>query len=110
MTSSKSERSIGLGNAVAALVLTVLVAGCGKDEAPAETIARPVKAIKVGDVAQVSGRSFPGQARATREANLSFRVSGPLITFPVKVGDDVEEGQVLARIDPRDYQVNLNNV
>jgi len=41
---------------------------------------------------------------------LSFRVSGPLITFPVKVGDEVEQGRVLARIDPRDYQVNLSNV
>ncbi len=110
MTSTPNQRSIRLGNAVFAVVLTLLVAGCGKEEAPEETIARPVKAIKVGDVAEVGGRSFPGQARATREANLSFRVSGPLITFPVKVGDDVEQGQVLARIDPRDYQVNLNNV
>lgn len=108
--STENQCSIRLGNAVFAVVLTLLVAGCGKEEAPEQTVARPVKAIKVGDVAQVGGRSFPGQAKATREVNLSFRVSGPLITFPVKVGDEVEEGRVLARIDPRDYQVNLNNV
>ncbi len=110
MTSTRNQRSIGLRNAVFAVVLILLVAGCGKEEAPEQIVARPVKAIKVGDVAQVGGRSFPGQAKATQEANLSFRVSGPLITFPVKVGDEVEEGRVLARIDPRDYQVNLSNV
>ncbi len=110
MTSIRNQRSIGLRNAVFAVVLILLVAGCGKEEAPEQIVARPVKAIKVGDVAQVGGRSFPGQAKATQEVNLSFRVSGPLITFPVKVGDEVEEGRVLARIDPRDYQVNLSNV
>ena len=110
MTSIRNQRSIRLRNAVFAVVLILLVAGCGKEEAPEQIVARPVKAIKVGDVAQVGGRSFPGQAKATQEVNLSFRVSGPLITFPVKVGDDVEQGRVLARIDPRDYQVNLSNV
>ncbi len=110
MTSIRNQRSIGLRNAVFAVVLILLVAGCGKEEAPEQIVARPVKAIKVGDVAQVGGRSFPGQAKATQEVNLSFRVSGPLITFPVKVGDEVEQGRVLARIDPRDYQVNLSNV
>jgi RND family efflux transporter MFP subunit len=110
MTSIRNQRSIRLRNAVFAVVLILLVAGCGKEEAPEQIVARPVKAIKVGDVAQVGGRSFPGQAKATQEVNLSFRVSGPLITFPVKVGDEVEQGRVLARIDPRDYQVNLSNV
>ena len=108
--STRNQRLVKREHALFALALTLLVAGCGKEEAPEQIVARPVKAIKVGDVAQVGGRSFPGQARATREANLSFRVSGPLITFPVKVGDEVEEGRVLARIDPRDYQVNLSNV
>ena len=44
---------------------------------------------------------------AYQEINLSFRIGGPLIQFPVKVGDAVQKGQVLARIDPRDYDVGL---
>jgi len=44
---------------------------------------------------------------AYQELNLSFRIGGPLIQFPVKVGDGVQKGQVLARIDPRDYDVGL---
>jgi RND family efflux transporter MFP subunit len=41
--------------------------------------------------------------------DLSFRVAGPLITLPVKVGDTVRKGRDLARIDPRDFEVDLRN-
>ncbi len=54
--------------------------------------------------------SFPGRAKATQEVNLSFRVAGPLITRPVIIGDTVKAGDVLARIDPRDFEVNLRAV
>ena len=36
----------------------------------------------------------PGKARATQEVNLSFRVPGRLVTFPVKVGDIVTEREI----------------
>jgi RND family efflux transporter MFP subunit len=84
-------------------------AGCGEEVTTEEPV-RPVRAMKVGDVATFTGRSFPGVAKATREVDLSFRVAGPLITRPVDVGDEVKENQVVARIDPRDYEVNLRNV
>ena len=54
-------------------------------------------------------RWYPGTARATQEVDLSFRVAGPLITFPVNIGDFVEVGAELARIDPRDFEVSLRN-
>ena len=44
---------------------------------------------------------------AYQEINLSFRIGGPLIQFPVKVGVAVQKGQVLARIDPRDFDIGL---
>jgi RND family efflux transporter MFP subunit len=36
-------------------------------------------------------------------------VNGPLTQFPVEVGDEVKKGQLLARLDPRDFEVNLKN-
>ena len=54
-------------------------------------------------VSEVGMVSFPGRAQASREATLFFRVSGPLINVNVKPGDTVKKGQVLMRIDPRDY-------
>jgi RND family efflux transporter MFP subunit len=38
---------------------------------------------------------------------MGFEVSGRIIEFPVREGDDVVEGQVLARLDPRDYEADL---
>ncbi|MEW4488147.1 efflux RND transporter periplasmic adaptor subunit [Thalassoglobus sp. JC818] len=71
-----------------------------------ETI-RPVRAMKLGDLTGVKGRQFPGRAAARDEVDLSFQVSGPLISFPVEVGDTVRKGDVIAVIDPRDFQVAL---
>ncbi len=87
----------------------LFVSGCAKEEPPKKEVIRPVKAVLVGGLEVLTGRTFPGQAMATQEANLSFRVNGTLKQFPVKVGDEVEKGKVLASLDPRDYEVNLRN-
>jgi RND family efflux transporter MFP subunit len=90
------------------IVPLLLLPGCTKEEVTKEVI-RPVKAIQVGGLEALTGRSFPGKAKATQEANLSFRVNGTLNKFPAKVGDEVKKGQILARLDPRDYEVNVRN-
>jgi len=82
--------------------------GC-QDEIPQKEMIRPVRAIQVGDPAEFTKRWFPGQAKAIQEVDLSFRVAGPLTTRPVNVGDTVRKGHELARIDPRDFQVDLRN-
>ena len=69
-----------------------------------------VRAVQVSDPAEFANRWFPGQAKATQEVDLSFRVAGPVIRFPVNVGDEVPKGQELARIDPRDFEVEVRNV
>ncbi|MHC4776818.1 MAG: efflux RND transporter periplasmic adaptor subunit, partial [Planctomycetota bacterium] len=96
------------GKGIVAFLLTVLLCGCSKPP-PAPDVIRPVRAVKAGDVASLEGRWFPGKAQATQEVNLAFRVSGPLVEFPVIVGDIVTAGQILARIDTRDFQVELRN-
>ncbi len=94
---------------VSVVLILISVGGCAEEE-PEREIIRPVRAAKVEDVAGLQARGFPGRARATQEIDLAFRVSGPLITRPVNVGDQVKEGGVVARIDPRDFEVNLRNV
>ena len=92
----------------AVLLSFVAFAGC-KDEIPQKETIRPVRAMQVLDPSEFTGRWFPGQAKATQEVDLSFRVAGPLVTLPVNVGDEVRKGQDLARIDPRDYEVSLRD-
>jgi RND family efflux transporter MFP subunit len=50
---------------------------------------------------------LPGRARSAREVNLAFDGSGTLIERPVSIGDLVEEDDLIARLDPRDFQARV---
>jgi len=93
----------------AASIAVLVLPGCRREEPASEESVRVVRAMKVADFSGLAQRSFPGRARATREVDLAFRVSGPLVARPIKVGDEVEEGDLIARIDPRDFHVALRN-
>ena len=99
--------------ATTAVVLSALLAltACQEEQAAeAPEVVRPVKAIKIGDATVLQQRWFPGRAQAAREVELSFRVSGPLIELPIKVGDRIAEGDVLARIDPATFQAEVDRI
>ena len=91
------------------VMVGILLSGC-QEEAPLKENIIPVKAMRVADASGLAERAFPGRAKATQEVNLSFRVSGPLIAFPVDVGDEVQEGSLLVRMDPKDYETALGTL
>jgi len=92
------------------LILAALgAAGCQQPVEAPETV-RPVKTIVLADSNQTSSRSFPGIVRASQRAKLSFRVAGPLVALPVFEGQQVTKGQLLARIDPRDFETDVRNL
>jgi len=103
---ARVSRSAGIA---ATLCLLVLTGGCDKQEAERVEPVRPVKAMKVGELETMDNSYIPGKARAAQEVDLSFRVGGPLIERPVHVGDQISQGDLIARIDPRDYEVELRN-
>ena len=89
----------------ASLVLSSL-AGCGgAEEAVPPPASRPVKLFLVEGSAADAMRSFPGRIDAAQRAELAFRVAGQLQQMLVKEGEMVERGQVLARLDPADYEL-----
>jgi len=97
--------SIRLRAALIALVAAVLFQGCGsEDSEPQEQSARPVKTFVVAGGQVLSERSFPGRIESTYRADLAFRVQGTVQDVLVKEGDLVQQGQVLARLDPTDYE------
>ena len=53
---------------------------------------------------------IPGRVNASEEVNLAFKVSGTLRQVFVKEGDRISEGQLVAEIDPRDYQLQFDAV
>ncbi|MEH6447386.1 MAG: efflux RND transporter periplasmic adaptor subunit [Oleispira sp.] len=92
--------------------LWTLVAGlsaCDAEKPATADAIRPVKAMKIGFVEQVGNKRFPGIARATQEAELSFRVPGSLQRMPVNIGQEVKVGDVLATLDQRDFELRVDN-
>jgi len=92
-----------------ALTASGMLSACQPEQQQALDIIRPIKAIEIGNAKQLAGKSFPGVAKATQEVDLSFRVSGVLNKMPVKIGQEVRIGDVLAVLDQRDFEVNLAN-
>ncbi|MHC4132072.1 MAG: efflux RND transporter periplasmic adaptor subunit [Planctomycetota bacterium] len=91
-----------------ALASLIILAGCKKEE-PASAIVRPVRAMRVADTDQIGRRVFPSRAEAVQAVDIAFEVQGQLIERQVDVGDSVKVGQVLAQLDPRDYQNDLDS-
>jgi RND family efflux transporter MFP subunit len=94
---------------VALLLASITLGGCDEEqeEMAAETV-RPVRAVQLADASPFAHRWFSGRAKATQEIDLSFRVAGPLIERPVDVGDTVQKGDLIARIDPTTFIADVN--
>ena len=67
-----------------------------------------VKTDTVISAAEQSILQYPGKVKAAEDANLSFRVSGTIRKIYVKDGTRVRKGQLLADLDPTDYQIQLD--
>jgi RND family efflux transporter MFP subunit len=91
------------------LIASTLLISCGEEQPLPPPASRPVKTMLVGGVSAVDTRQFPGTVDAIQKAELAFRVDGKLKEILVKEGELVKQGQVLARLDPTDYQIVLND-
>jgi RND family efflux transporter MFP subunit len=100
------RRQLGVAALISPLLLGMV--GCS-EEAPAPEPIRPLLSLVIADAEGFRGRRFAGKARAVKESNLAFEVPGKLTERPIDVGDEVAQGQVLARLDPRDFQAALKS-
>ncbi len=81
-----------------------LLAACSKPAPPEEPI-RAVKITTVGLDSMRSGAEFAGEVRARIESRLGFRVGGKIVRRQAELGQRVKPGDVLAQLDPQDYQL-----
>jgi RND family efflux transporter MFP subunit len=54
----------------------------------------------------LSGAEYAGEVRARVESRLGFRVGGKIIKRQAELGQRVKAGDVLAQLDPQDYQLS----
>ena len=78
-----------------------------KTEVPQKEIIRPVKTVTLRSNRKGGMWQYYGTLQGGRRVDLSFRVSGPVQNIKVDKGASVKKGQLLATLDPRDYQTQL---
>ncbi|SIN88632.1 membrane fusion protein, multidrug efflux system [Sulfurivirga caldicuralii] len=89
-----------------------LLSGCQQQaEAPVQADVPPVvwTVNPVTDKARHS-LTLTGVLKPLRESAVGFQVAGRIVARAVEVGDTVRAGDVLYRLDDRDYRLALNNL
>ncbi|MBW2313574.1 MAG: efflux RND transporter periplasmic adaptor subunit [Deltaproteobacteria bacterium] len=89
------------------LLLSLALLGCGGEEAAEVSVVRPIKILEIGSASGTGTSEFPGEVAATRTAQLAFEVSGRIIEFPVTEGQILAKGDLVARLDPRDFEADI---
>lgn len=86
------------------LLLPLVLAACG-DRTPVEreAVARPVRMMTIGAYEGDITLEIPGSVSAAQTAELAFEVPGRMLERIVQEGEVVEAGDVVARLDDRDY-------
>ena len=105
---------------IAALLFIVLVASLGyfrgwfgntrvntkapQSNGPISIELAPTDVVIAQKISMTQGLPISGTLKATRSAMVKARVAGEVKEVLVREGDSVKAGQVLARIDPTEYQ------
>ena len=105
---SRSREIFQISKSVILVALVLLGLGCGEEQAVEQVIARPVKMLTVTTGTTSGVLEYPGKVKAKLTYPMAFEVAGRIIGFAVKEGQRVKKGTVLVRLDPRDYQAQLN--
>jgi RND family efflux transporter MFP subunit len=85
------------------------LSGCEQaNSEPKHEVVKPVKLYQVPNIAQSGYDVFLAEVDAGARSQLSFRVPGVIETINVKEGQKVAEGEVLAALDAKDYQLAVD--
>jgi len=68
---------------------------------------RPAKVIEVEDSSDLLTRQYPAIVYPSQETDLSFRVSGQVVSLPVRAANTLKAGDVVAELDKRDFESDV---
>lgn len=94
---------------VLSISIALLVVGCDKPTVEPREELPLVKVQQVKLSKQVPKLTFPAVASAADKSILSFRIAGEVTQILVRSGDRVKKGQVLARLDPSDFKLEVDD-
>ncbi len=93
--------------AVALLLFTALLGGCGRGQKPEAKIEEKGVPVEVSPAQQgtmTETVTVTGTIRADRESSVTAQTSGRVLEVRVREGDTVSAGQVLIKLDPAESQ------
>src|SRR5262245_7307455 len=93
MTGAKKLTALATAGLVASL------AACGENEKTAAPQIRPVRTVTVEKHEAGTPITLTGRIEAEDEVALSFRISGRILDSNLKVGDRLQPGQLVARLE-----------
>jgi RND family efflux transporter MFP subunit len=100
-------RRHAISHAGLCLLAAFAVVSCGQPPQPEAEPIRPVRVMTVETRQGGETVSLTGRIEAEDNVALSFRVGGRMIARAVNVGDRVEAGQVVARLDQEQQEAAL---
>ncbi len=90
--------------------LILLVLACAGCEPAAEVLVeeqaiRPARVFRVTSEGVTVEHQFVARVEAAQTVDVSFEVSGPLAELPVREGQIIDKGTLVAALDPTDFQL-----
>lgn len=93
-----------------ALIITLLLTGCGQDVVPVKAEMQPVRVIVVGNDSVASSDAATGLVGSQEEFRLGFKTGGLISRMLVEAGDSVRAGQTLATLDTTEIDAQVRQV
>ena len=104
----KAAPFVASATALVASIAALLALSACSPPRPSEEPIRAVRVQTVGVDGMHSGAEYAGEVRARVETRLGFRVGGKIIARKAEAGQRVRAGDVLAQLDPQDYQLSAD--
>jgi len=95
------------------ILIGFLISSCddnSNDSLVKKEIAKPVKTTVLNEPKEIRTRKYPGKVTANKDTELSFQVSGKLKEFNLEKGQEINKGEVVAKLDPVDYKLKYDEV
>ena len=92
---------------LAALLLCLLAGACNEQALPPvdDQSVRPARIFQVTAPSAATGHRFVGRVQAAQTVDLSFEVAGTLARLPALEGQTIEQGALVAALDPTDFEL-----
>jgi len=97
----RSLMTIGL------LIVALMAGGCSRPAVKDPRLQSPTVEVFKAEAAGSNSRTFTGVVEARVQGDLGFRVAGKILERSINVGQRVQKGQVLMRLDDVDLKLSF---